>query len=87
MTHTLGSLTRFVFRLASLVALLWSTVVSAQTQSGLLNGALRDSSGGALPGVTVTLVEERAGTEQSTVTGARAVPAPNGWNGRKERRR
>ncbi len=41
----------------------------AQAPAGSISGALRDPSGGALPGATVDLVEKKSGTESSTVTG------------------
>jgi len=67
---SLNWLRRIVFTLAVVAALVSPAAVGAQRSPGSLAGVLRDSSGGALPGVTVTLVDESSGTERSEVTGS-----------------
>jgi len=47
---------------------LWSAVVSAQASFGRLAGTVLDSTGGVLPGVTVTLRNQLTGQTQTTVT-------------------
>ena len=39
-------------------------------QQGQINGVITDSSGGVLPGVTVTAVESQTGLSRETITGA-----------------
>lgn len=51
------------------VALLASSVLDAQTVAGSIGGVARDGSGGALPGVVVTLADDDLGMERATVTG------------------
>ena len=43
---------------------------AALAQQGQINGVVADSSGGVLPGVTVTAVESQTGVSRDTVTGA-----------------
>ena len=58
------------FVIAAVMMLISSTLVlTAQAPSGAVSGALRDSSGGALPGATVTLIDEQSKAEQTTVSG------------------
>jgi hypothetical protein len=45
-------------------------VSSAFAQQGQINGVVTDSSGGVLPGVTVTAVESQTGISRDTVSGA-----------------
>ena len=67
MLHSVCWFRRLAFVL-SVVALV-SSAVEAQAQTGSISGVLRDSSGLALPGVTVTLVNEASKTESTTVSG------------------
>ena len=45
----------------------------AQATTGRISGVVKDSSGGVLPGVTVTVTEMRTGFTQDTVTGAEGL--------------
>lgn len=56
--------------LAAAAVLLTPSIAGAQTPTGSLNGVLRDTSGGALPGATVTLIPEPEGAERSAVSGS-----------------
>ena len=58
-----------MFSFVAVAVLASSVIVGAQAPTGSVNGALRDSSGGVLPGVTLTLIEENSGAERSAVTG------------------
>lgn len=64
--------------LLSLVAvLLFTTPLLAQTVAGTMNGTITDASGGALPGVTVTIRNLETGLERIAVTdGAGFFNAP-----------
>jgi hypothetical protein len=54
--------------LAAFVLLAATPVVLAQATSGRISGIVRDSSGGVLPGVTVTILETRTGFTRMAVT-------------------
>src|SRR3989440_5152278 len=51
-----------------LIALSLSLPASAQTITGSITGTVTDSSGGVIPGATVTLVSERTGEARSVTT-------------------
>ena len=53
---------------ALIVAILWSAAASGQTAFGRLAGTVFDDTGGALPGVTVTLQNAPTGQTQTTAT-------------------
>ena len=61
-----------VVLLLAAVALMCATAsqVNAQATTGRISGVVKDTSGGVLPGVTVTVTETRTGFTQSEVTGA-----------------
>ncbi|HET9468105.1 MAG TPA: carboxypeptidase-like regulatory domain-containing protein, partial [Vicinamibacterales bacterium] len=48
----------------------WMLAGTAWAQQGQINGVITDSSGGVLPGVTVTAIEARTGLSSETITGA-----------------
>src|SRR5688572_16835927 len=48
-------------------------VSPAFAQQGQINGVVTDSSGGVVPGVTVTAVEQQTGLSRDTVTGANGL--------------
>jgi len=52
----------------ALAAILMAAAASAQTTSGSLAGIVRDSSGGGVPGVSVTLTNNQRGDQQTVVT-------------------
>src|SRR5688572_7347852 len=52
------------------VCLTWLTGGTAFAQQGQINGVIVDSSGGVIPGVTVTAVESGTGITRDTVSGA-----------------
>jgi hypothetical protein len=55
-------------------AALWSIVpLAAQSTTGRISGTVTDSSGGVLPGVTVTVTEDRTGYSQTTATDERGA--------------
>lgn len=54
--------------LALAALLLFPTLVFAQSAGSALSGRVTDSSGGAVPGVTVTAVNPQTGTTRTTVT-------------------
>jgi hypothetical protein len=56
------------FCLLALVAALSGVVLSAQITSGSITGSVRDTSGGVIPGATVTLVSATRGTTIDTTT-------------------
>ena len=56
-----------------LALVLWivsTGMATAQFETGSITGTVRDSSGGVLPGVTVTLLNKGTGVQQSAVTNA-----------------
>ncbi|MBE3135473.1 MAG: TonB-dependent receptor [Acidobacteria bacterium] len=63
---------RSVVVLAGVWLLVAASVASAQT-TGRISGVVKDTSGGVLPGVTVTVLETRSGFTQSDVTDARGI--------------
>src|SRR5688572_20759143 len=52
------------------VLVLGLTAGSAHAQQGQINGVVTDSSGGVIPGATVTATEAATGFAQTTVSGA-----------------
>src|SRR5688500_19114316 len=52
------------------VAVTWLLAGTAWAQQGQISGVVTDSSGGVLPGVTVTAVESQTGISRDTVSGA-----------------
>ncbi len=62
MTHGRGC----VVIAAALVALVWGAPAWAQGSRGTLSGMVRDSTGGALPGTTVTATNQTTNASQST---------------------
>ena len=63
---------RKLFVVVATVALVCVTATSASAQIGRaeLRGTVTDESGGALPGVTVVITHQAAGTFRELVTGA-----------------
>ena len=59
--------------LCLLVMLLGTGIAAAQSNTGRISGTVADSSGGVLPGVTVTVTETRTGFTQSAVTDERGA--------------
>src|SRR5688500_20187317 len=57
-------------RLALVAAILATLVSPAFAQQGQINGVITDSSGGVVPGVTVTAVETQTGLSRETMSGA-----------------
>jgi hypothetical protein len=57
-------------RLIVVVSFIVLTADAALAQQGQINGVVTDSSGGVLPGVTVTAVESQTGVTRDTVSGA-----------------
>src|SRR5438105_10603751 len=51
-----------------LLVLLAASSASAQTNTGQISGTIRDTSGGVLPGVTVTITNVNTGIARSEVT-------------------
>jgi hypothetical protein len=62
-------ITRWVVACA-LAAIAISGTAIAQTVTGEIRGTVRDSSGGVLPGVTVTAINVNTGLKRSEVTNA-----------------
>ena len=60
----------FIITVAVLAAL--SSQAFAQA-TGQINGVVTDSSGGVVPGVTVTAVEQQTGLSRDTVSGANGL--------------
>ena len=58
---------------AVLAAVVWAMPASAQEQRGSIEGAVRDNSGGVLPGVTVQAKNVATNSVQSAVTDANGV--------------
>ena len=58
---------------AVLAAVVWAMPASAQEQRGSIEGAVRDNSGGVLPGVTVQARNVNTNAMQSAVTDANGV--------------
>ncbi|MEO5741384.1 MAG: TonB-dependent receptor [Vicinamibacterales bacterium] len=56
--------------LLAIVFVITLVVSPAFAQQGQINGVITDSSGGIVPGVTVTAVEQQTGLSRDTVTGA-----------------
>jgi hypothetical protein len=59
--------------LPAVAILLALTVSPAFAQQGQINGVVTDSTGGVVPGATVTAVEEQTGLSRDTVTGANGL--------------
>ncbi|PYR75417.1 MAG: TonB-dependent receptor [Acidobacteria bacterium] len=55
--------------LCALAVVLAAGVAAAQTNTGQISGTIRDSSGGVLPGVTVTVTNVNTGIARTEVTG------------------
>src|SRR6188768_4093320 len=56
--------------LFTLAAVLFAVTAQAQTGTGRISGVVKDSSGGSIPGVTVTALHEQTGIRHSTTTTA-----------------
>ena len=56
--------------LVIVAAVLVALACPAFAQQGQINGVITDSSGGVVPGVTVTAVEAQTGLSRETLTGA-----------------
>ena len=56
-----------------LFALLCVGTIVAQTVTGTLQGTITDKSGGALPGVTVTVRNMETGLERVTITNEKGI--------------
>src|SRR5687768_10789208 len=77
-----GRITRWIVSCALALAAVSASAV-AQTVSGEIRGTVRDSSGGVLPGVTVTAVNVNTGLKRTEVTDASGgYVFPNLPNGR-----
>src|SRR5918995_4764996 len=65
---------QFFFRMLRpacvVMSLTWLLPATTFAQQGQINGVVTDSSGGVLPGVTVTAVESQTGISRDTVSGA-----------------
>ncbi|HZR24519.1 MAG TPA: carboxypeptidase regulatory-like domain-containing protein [Vicinamibacterales bacterium] len=63
------------FSLLLLVCLAWAAPAWAQSQAanGAIEGTISDSSGGVLPGVTVTITNTDTGTERTVVTNEKGL--------------
>ncbi len=59
--------------LCVVVGLLWATPGWSQTNVGQISGRVVDSSGGAVPGCSVTATNEQTGSVSSTVTDAHGI--------------
>ena len=58
-------------RVLPAMAIVLALMVSpAFAQQGQINGVISDSSGGVVPGVTVTAVEQQTGLSRDTISGA-----------------
>src|SRR5918994_2073855 len=72
-----GEMTTSLFRssawLCVLAMLMGSGIAAAQSNTGRISGTVADSSGGILPGVTVTVTEDRTAYTQSAVTDERGA--------------
>src|SRR5690606_33144055 len=55
---------------ASLLFLLFPISAAAQLDTGVITGAVTDSSGAVLPGVTITATQDETGVATSVVTNA-----------------
>ena len=64
---------RRLLRIGTLVVLIAACPVLAHAQEATLTGKVLDSTGGVLPGVTVTAVHEATGTQFLSVTDAQGV--------------
>lgn len=69
MTGASKLLTRVVVLVFAVVLLVLLPAVGAQAQTGSVKGVLRDASGAAVPGVTISLINESGGAESTAVTG------------------
>ncbi len=69
---------RLAYAMIAIVAITLSTAAGAQFANADLAGAVTDSNGGALPGVTVTARNEATGHIRTAVTGANGSYAING---------
>ena len=73
---------RLLIVFAALIVALLPASVHAQPDAGTIAGIVRDSSGGAVPGASVKVVNEGTGAEVAAVTddrgGYRATPLPPG---------
>ena len=56
--------------LFTLAAVLFAVTAHAQTGTGRISGVVKDSSGGSIPGATVTALHEQTGIRHSTTTTA-----------------
>ena len=69
----------FRFSVARLVCLIWAIAVpaaafaQAQAANGNIEGTVRDATGGALPGVMVTLVNADLGSSRTVLTNDQGV--------------
>ena len=54
--------------LFTLAAVLFAVTAHAQTGTGRISGVVKDSSGGSIPGATVTALHEQTGTRHTTTT-------------------
>ena len=58
---------------AVVILLVESAAVSTQTVAGEIRGTVRDSSGGVLPGVTITVMNTQTGLRRTEVTGPAGI--------------
>src|SRR6185369_2100259 len=54
----------------TIALLAFATVTHAQTITGSISGAVMDSTGGMIPGATVTLISEKTGQARTSTTNA-----------------
>ena len=66
----MGSNVRIIRLLCLAVCVTGLLAGTAYAQQGQINGVIADTSGGVLPGVTVTATESQTGVARDTVTGA-----------------
>jgi hypothetical protein len=66
----MGPRLRVILPAALLVCLAAVLPDTAFAQQGQINGVVSDSSGGVIPGATVTAIETATGFSQATVSGA-----------------
>jgi hypothetical protein len=64
------SVYRVLQRACLTMSVTWLMAGTAWAQQGQINGVVTDSSGGVLPGVTVTAIESQTGISRDAVTGA-----------------
>ncbi|OFW17167.1 MAG: hypothetical protein A3H29_01240 [Acidobacteria bacterium RIFCSPLOWO2_02_FULL_67_21] len=67
------SIIRFVVQIALLTAVLAGLPAAGYAQEATMSGTVSDSTGGVLPGVTITAVHEASGNTFETATDERGI--------------